>query len=241
MVEGRGEQVVVSGENFTTPITLTIDIPLQIIDVDPKAITATVPATLTVNEYPVIVQDSNGRVVSSTVSFTVKEAVIAPPVTLLWNCQAPVPPAPPRYDPSKACVVTPCAPAPQLVGPDNGVEFIVGSTVEFRWTWDCCLPPSWKFAVRLSTDSTPRSYQYIDALGSCEGGKSVVSYPIKIDSSTCDRFTTIPGTYYWNIAVTRSVEGGWERLSEGSEIRRFTVKQGPSSTGGHGGGTDEPP
>jgi len=233
MVEGRGGQVVVSGENFTTPITLTIDVPLQIIDVAPKAITATVPATLTVNEYPVIVQDANGRVVSSTVSFTVKEAVIPPPVTLPWNCQAPVPPAPPGYDPSEACVVTPCASAPQLVGPDEGAELKVGSTVEFRWTWDCCLPPGWKFAIRLSDYSPPHSYQYIDAPESvsCQpDGTSVVRYPIKLDPSTVDRFTTIPGTYYWNIAVSRSVVEGWERLSAVSETRSFTVKR-PAGNG----------
>jgi len=243
MVEGAGRQVVVSGENFTTPITLTIDIPLQIIDVDFNAITATVPATLAVKEYPVIVQDLNGRVVSSTVSFTVKKAVIAPPVTLLWNCQTPVPPAPPGYNPSEACVVTPCALPPQPVGPDDGAELKVGTTVEFRWTWACCLPPGWKFAIRLSDYSPPHSYQYIDAPESvsCQpDGTSVVRYWIKIDPSTVDRFTTIPGTYYWNVAVIRSTEGGgWERLSEGSEVRRFIVVRG--GNGGGNGGCPVPP
>jgi hypothetical protein len=226
---------VVKGENFTSPVTLTIGVPLQIIGRDSNAITATVPTTLGVGTYPVIVQDSNGRVVSSTVSFTVKKAVIVPPVTLLWNCQAPVPPAPPGYDPSKACVVTPCALPPQPVGPDDGAELKVGTTVEFRWTWACCLPPGWKFAVRLSTDSTPHSYQYIDAPDwvSCQpDGTSVVHYPMKIDPKTCDRFTTIPGTYYWNVAVTRSTEGGgWERLSGNSEVRRFIVVRGGNGDG----------
>jgi len=232
MVEGGDVQVVVSGENFTPPITLTIDVPLHIIDVAPQAITATVPATLTVNEYPVIVQDSNGRVVSSTVSLLVKEKEPPqpppPPSPASASCNLPsvIPMAPPGYNPGNACVITPCAPAPQLVGPDDGAQLTAGSTVEYKWTWVCCLPPGWKFAVRLSAEDPPHSWQYIDdpAYVSCQGGMSTVHYPIKLDPETLDRLTTIPGTYYWNIAVTRSVEGGWERLSADSESRIFVVK-----------------
>ena len=165
------------------------------------------------------------------------------PAQASWNPQTPVPPAPPGYKPSEACVVTPCAPPPQLVGPDEGAQLMVNSMVEFKWTWIYCLPPGWKFAIRLSDYKPPHSYQYIDASDwvSCQpDGTSVVHYPMKIDPKTCDRFTTIPGTYYWNVAVTRSTEGGgWERLSEGSEVRRFIVVRG--GNGGGNGGCPVPP
>ena len=103
---GTEKQVVVKGENFTSPVTLTIGVPLQIIGRDFNAITATVPTTLGVGTYPVVVQDSNGRGVSS-VSFMVEELptaiptrpVYSPPVltensiigcnvTLRWQCLA---------------------------------------------------------------------------------------------------------------------------------------------------------
>jgi len=104
--QGTEKQVVVKGENFTSPVTLTIGVPLQIIGRDFNAITATVPTTLGVGTYPVVVQDSNGRGVSS-VSFMVEELptaiptrpVYSPPVltensiigcnvTLRWQCLA---------------------------------------------------------------------------------------------------------------------------------------------------------
>jgi uncharacterized membrane protein YgcG len=170
-----------------------------------------------------------------------------PPALSPWNPAIPVPTAPPGYDPNVACVVNPCAPAPQLIDPQNGTEFIVNSSIELRWEWAYCLPPEWKFAIRISETSPPHSYRYEDnpKLISCENGKAVGRYCLPEDS----RFRNTPGTYYWNIAVARSVEGGWERLSEESETRSFIVQSsgggggggGGSSSGGGGGGGDEPP
>jgi hypothetical protein len=161
-------------------------------------------------------------------------AATTPPPPPSWNLLTPIPTAPPGYNPVIECVVIPCLPAPQLVEPQHGAEFVIGSTVEFRWTWVHCLPPGWKFAIRLSSDSPPHSYQYIDAPESisCQEGRSVVRYFIKIDPSTVDRFTTIPGTYYWNVAVTRSVGEGWERLSESSETRVFVIVKSPDGDDG---------
>ena len=225
-LRGRSVPVVISGENFTYSLALTIGIPVQATFVNSTTITATIPTTLAVGEYSVVVQGSNGGVVSSTVSFTVREPIVSPPATRLWNPQTPVPTASPGYNPSLACVVTPCAPAPQLDGPDDGAELKADSKVEFRWTWAYCLPPGWKFAMRLSAEDPPHSWQYIDdpAYVSCQGGMSIVHYPIRLDPEGLDRLTTIPGTYYWNIAVSRSAVEGWERLSAVSKTCSFTVK-----------------
>jgi len=230
--QGISVSAVISGENFTLPLTLTIDVPLQANVVNSRTITATIPNTLQTGEYTVTVTDSNGKG-QSFASFAVNEPPMpeppSTPVPRCWNLQTPVPAAPPGYDPHTACVVTPCAPAPQLDGPDDKAELTTGSTVEFRWTWVCCLPPGWKFAIRLSAEDPPHSWQYMDdpAYVSCQGGMSTVHYPIKLDPGKLDRLTTIPGTYYWNIAVARSVEGGWERLSQNSEVRPFTVVTPP--------------
>jgi hypothetical protein len=150
-----------------------------------------------------------------------------PPRSQPWNPLTPVPTAPPDYDPRAACVVRPCAPAPQLDGPQDGVEVAFGSTVELKWRWAYCLPAGWKFAVRISDVYPPHSYRYEDnpVLISCQDGKAIGRYPVGRE------FTTRPGTYYWNIAVVRSVAAGWERLSEQSEIRSLTVKP---SDGGEG-------
>jgi len=151
-----------------------------------------------------------------------------PPALSPWNPTLPVPTAPPGYDPNVACVVNPCAPAPQLIDPQNGTEFIVNSSIELSWEWAYCLPPEWKFAIRIS-ETSPHSYRYEDnpKLITCEDGKTVGRYRLPEDS----RFRTTSGTYYWNIAVARSVEGGWERLSEYSETRWLVVKPGkPNGT-----------
>lgn len=135
-----------------------------------------------------------------------------------WNPQTPVPPARPGYNPHVGCVISPCAPAPQLEVPENSKEARLGSTMEFKWTWLYCLPPGWKFAIRFSPHERPESYQYIEDSNwiLCEGGKTAGRYLIKIPGSAGT-------TYYWNIAVVRDVEGGWERLSEPSETRSFAV------------------
>ncbi|RMD60183.1 hypothetical protein D6833_10235, partial [Candidatus Parcubacteria bacterium] len=159
-----------------------------------------------------------------------------------WNPATPVPTAPPNYDPNTACVITPCAPAPQLVGPPDGAEFTVGSRIELKWTWLYCLPPGWRFAIRVSGSFPPHSYQYVDygygggGLIVCEGGRTSGTFYIEGTST----FSQNSGTYYWNVAVTRHVDAPWrwERLSENSEIRSYEVKAGE---GGGGGGSPPPP
>ena len=139
----------------------------------------------------------------------------------------PVPTAPPGYNPYEACVVSPCAPAPQLGEPQDGTKFTAKSKIELKWTWTYCLPPDWKFAVRISGDYPPHSHRYEDnpVFISCQDGKTTGRYLIDEDSA----FSANAGTYYWNIAVARSVEGGWERLSEESEIRMYSVELGESN------------
>ncbi len=160
--------------------------------------------------------------------------------SLPWNLQTPVPSAPPNYDPNTACVITPCAPAPQLVGPPDGAEFPAGSRIELKWTWPYCLPSGWRFAIRVSRENPPHSYQYVDygygggGLVVCEGGKTSGTFYIESTSA----FSVDTGTYYWNIAVARHVDAPWEweRLSENSEIRSYRVVEG-----GGGGGEPSPP
>jgi hypothetical protein len=226
-VRGTGATVVVSGENLTRSLALIIGVPLEATVVNSSTITATVPITLEVGEYPVIVKDSVGQG-ESYASFIVGEpptpVPTAPsPVSSPWNPTLPVPTALPGYNPNVACVINPCAPAPQLIDPQNGTEFILNSSIELRWEWTYCLPPGWKFAIQIS-ETSPHSYRYEDnpKLISCEDGKAVGRYRLPEDS----RFRTTSGTYYWNIAVARSVGGGWERLSEYSETRWFVVKPG---------------
>jgi hypothetical protein len=138
-----------------------------------------------------------------------------------WNLLTPVPTAPPGYDPSVECVVTPCLPAPQLVEPQEGAQFVVGSRIELKWTWVHCLPAGWMFAIRIADCAPPHSYHYENnpELISCQDGQTFAHYFIDTES----HFARTPGTYYWNIAVARSVGGGWERLSSDSEIRTFTI------------------
>ena len=64
-----------------------------------------------------------------------------------------------------------------------------------------------------------RRYEDNPILIKCKDGKTEGTYPVR------EEFTTRPGTYYWNIAVARSVaeEWKWECLSETSETRTFTV------------------
>jgi hypothetical protein len=138
-----------------------------------------------------------------------------------WNLLTPMPTAPAGYDPNVECVVTPCLPAPQLAEPQEGAQFVVGSTIELNWTWVYCLPDGWKFAIRIAESFPPHSYSYVDnpALVSCKDGQTFARFPIDSGAG----FAQTPGTYYWNIAVARSVDAGWERLSSDSETRTFTI------------------
>lgn len=217
-----GLRITVSGEHFTHSLALTIGVPLEATFVNSSTITATVPITLEVGEHPVIVKDSFGQG-DSYVSFLVSEPgpSLPSPPSSPWNPTLPVPTALPGYNPNVACVINPCAPAPQLIAPQNGTEFIFNSSIELRWEWAYCLPPGWKFAIQISETSPPHSYRYEDnpKLISCVDGKAVGRYRLPEDS----RFRTTPGTYYWNIAVARSVEGGWERLSENSRTCTFVI------------------
>jgi len=227
-VQGTSVAVVVSGANFTRSLALTIGVPLQATFVNSSTITATIPITLEVDEYPVIVKGATAEG-GSSVSFAVSELPPPPPPAARpWNPATPVPTAPPGYDPSQACVVKPCALAPQLVEPEDGAEVTFNSSVHLKWRWDYCLPPGWKFAVRISDAYPPHSHHYVDnpILISCQDGKMIGRYPVD------EKFTTKPSTYYWNIAVARSVEGGWERLSENSRTCTFVIlTPSPSSEG----------
>jgi hypothetical protein len=144
-----------------------------------------------------------------------------------WNPGTPVPTAPVGYNPHVACVIKPCAPAPGLDEPQNGTEFEFGKSVELRWGWNYCLPPGWKFAVRVSAAYPPESYRYVDnpVLIHCQDGGTIGSFFVGKDG-VGEEFIMNSGTYYWRIAVVRSLgEERWERLSEESEIRSFTVQE----------------
>jgi hypothetical protein len=136
---------------------------------------------------------------------------------LPWNPLTPVPTAPSGYSPNMNCVISPCAPAPQLVEPQDGALLRAGSRVELKWEWTYCLPDDWMFNIRFSDSIPPESVLYLSdpTWIMCEGGKSVGLFPMEIPRTS--------GTYYWEIAVTRSVDGTWERLSETSETRYVTV------------------
>jgi len=170
---------------------------------------------------------------TSIVAPTSTAALTPPPPPLgHWNPLTPIPTALPGYNPHMACVVNPCAPAPQLIGPLDGAEVRYSSTVWLEWTWEYCLPPEWKFAIRISDSHPPHSYRYVDSplLILCQDGKTSGRYPVG------EEVTTRPGIYYWNIGVARSVEGAWERLAEESEIRAlFIVKPA------HNSGEPSPP
>ena len=233
-MEGTGVTLTVRGEYFMPPLVLTIGVSLPTTFVNTSTITATIPMTLPVGEYPVVVEGLSGKRVSS-VFFTVNRGKAVGPTCAPWNPATPIPSvAPPGYDPYAACIVECCAPAPQLIEPANEAEVRYNSTIHLKWTWNYCLPSGWKFAIRISNTYPPHSHHYDDnpKLISCQDGKAVGDYPVGKD------FTTKPGIHYWNIAVVRKVEGGWERLSEESEICRFTVVQ-PDD--GDGNGCPVPP
>jgi len=122
---GTSVPVVISGENFTTSVTLIISIPLQATFVDSNTITATIPATLEVGTYPVNVQDSIGRG-STSVSFMVLE--------------------PPTPTPG----VTPIPTRPPYPPPVLGWGGIIGCNVTFRWQWPGTLDVDEWFAVGVS-------------------------------------------------------------------------------------------
>ena len=124
ILQGTSISVVLSGENFTTSVTLIIGIPLQATLVDSNTITATIPATLAVGAYPVIVQDSIGRGVSS-VSFIVFEPLTPTPR------------------------VTPTPARPPYPPPVLGWGGIIGCNVTFRWEWSGTLAEDDWFAVRV--------------------------------------------------------------------------------------------
>jgi hypothetical protein len=134
-VEGTaGVTVAVSGEHFTYPFTLTIGASLQAALVNSSTITATIPITLRVGEYPVIVENSAGEG-ESFASFFV---------------QMPTPTVFPTSTP-------PTYPPPELVGVD-----IVGCNVTFHWSWTRELGKNEWFAVRVGKgDEIPRSKVWV--------------------------------------------------------------------------------
>jgi len=77
--KGTPAPVVISGENFTHSVALTIGVPLLVTFVNSSTIQATVPATLEVGEYEVIVHDWRGKGAPSDVFFKVKQDVTPTP------------------------------------------------------------------------------------------------------------------------------------------------------------------
>lgn len=120
MLQGMSALVVMKGENLVYPLTLTIGIPLQVTYVNSSTITATVPTTLEVGEYPVIIMDSNGRGVSSAF-FAVKDP------------STPMPTASPFvYRP-----------------PTLDFGGIICCSVTLRWKWAGTLAENEWFAIRI--------------------------------------------------------------------------------------------
>jgi hypothetical protein len=120
-VKGTSASVIVSGHNLTRAVAITIGVPLEASIVNSSTITATVPTTLEVDEYPVVVKDSLGQG-ESYASFTVSE----PPPT-------PVPVTP-----------RPVYPQPVLGGLD-----INGHDVTFHWSLTRSLGDDDHFALRV--------------------------------------------------------------------------------------------
>jgi len=171
---------------------------------------------------------------------TIPDTATSLPAEQPRDLLTPIPATASDIDPNVQCVTDPCRSAPILDKyPENGAKFVVGSQIELKWTWDDCLPPGWHFAIRISDYCPPDSCHYESSppLISCQDGKTIGRYFIHKDS----HFARTPGTYYWNIAVARSVDGGWERLSYDSEIRTFIVIDPEDDDGGGGGGEDETP
>jgi len=127
MLRGTGGPVVISGENFTYSLALTISVPLQVVFVDSSTITTTIPTTLEVGEYPVIVTDLNGKG-NSHASFTVEDKPTLTPTRL----------------PKTPMPTTPVYPPPVL-----GWGGIIGCNVTFRWEWPRTLAEDEWFAVRV--------------------------------------------------------------------------------------------
>jgi len=183
MVKGTREQVVVSGENFTSPITLTVGALLQIIDADSNTITATVPATLAVGEYPVIVQDSNGRVVSSTVCFTVRKPTPSP---------------------------TPLPPNITLISPVDNVH--AGNRAEMTWEWPGsweALGPDAVFAIRwgLVSEGEPHSQVWCTVIQR-PGENWCPDKKWPVDFTDCDNLGE--RAMVWNVALALA---DWEARS----------------------------
>jgi hypothetical protein len=121
-VRGTGVTVTISGENFTHPLILTIGVPLQATFVNTSTITVTIPITLEVGEYSVIVRDSLGQG-KSYASFAVSKPPTPTPI-----------PVPTR----------PVYPPPVL-----GAVDIFGSDVTFHWSWTGNLADNDYFALRV--------------------------------------------------------------------------------------------
>jgi len=117
---GTSVPVVISGENFVESVALTIGVSLQATFVNSSTIIATVPMTLEVGEYPVIVADPRGRG-ASTAFLTVEEPSKSTPT-----------PATRWYAPPKI----------------TGIS-IIERSVTFRWDWSGELAEDEWFAVRV--------------------------------------------------------------------------------------------
>jgi hypothetical protein len=118
-LRGTSVPVVISGENFVESVALTIGVPLQATFVNSSTIIATIPVTLAVGEYSVIVADQRGRA-ASTAFLTVKESPSTPTPAMPWY-------------------------APPIL---KGIS-IIERNITFRWGWSGVLAENEWFAVRV--------------------------------------------------------------------------------------------
>jgi len=137
ILKGTGGPVVISGENFTHTLLLTIGVSLRAVYVNSNTIMVAIPMTLEVGEYPVIVTDLNGKGVSFA-SFAVKEQPTpTPDVTHT--------PRPSQYPP-----------------PVLDFGGIIACNVVLRWQWPGTLAENEWFAVRVEeVPDVPHSQAWV--------------------------------------------------------------------------------
>jgi len=179
---GIGVPVVISGENFTHPLTLTIGVPLSATFVSSSTIKATIPITLAVGEYPVIVKDMvDGG--TSFASFRVYEPPSPTPSVVLTSAPGVTPTLTLTRYPAPTLTPTPYPP------PTLTMNGIIERNVTFGWDWPGVLAEDEWFAVRVGklpdiphSQSWRKEREYVYSLCTL-GGE--------------------PGDYVWEVAICR--------------------------------------
>jgi len=178
-LRGTSVPVVISGENLAGSVALTIGIPLQVTFVDSSTIIATIPMTLGVGQYSVIVADQRGRG-ASTAFLTVKE--------------------PPRSTPTPAHGYVPS----QLVGIS-----IIHCNVTFRWDWPGVLADDEWFAVRAGklpdiphSQCWVKEQEYTYSLCTLGGSSGDYAWEVAIcrgdpSEGRCDQLAVSERSIFW--------------------------------------------